>query len=111
MIQNFDEAMTGITEEMIPDPELRELYQQLVRMRGEEDFVFEEISPESHIPGGKLIKKISKGLTGWMLKPIVLQMRRNRLLQEDFNFYVLEYIRKHVTEGAVDSKAGEGGRA
>ena len=97
MIPDFDEAMTGITKEMVPDDELRALYQQLERLRREENFTIESLTTDSHKPGGKLIKKISMALCGWMMRAVIEQVRRNRLQQEDLMYYMLEYMKHHTT--------------
>ncbi|MCR4896867.1 MAG: hypothetical protein K5891_08860 [Lachnospiraceae bacterium] len=93
-IPDFDEAITGITAQEVPDPELRALYQQLVRLRGMEKARIDTIPMDSRKPGGKLLKKIGYTLTAWIFGPVLDQIQSYRLEQEELIWYMLEYMKQ-----------------
>ena len=111
MIPDFDEAMTGITKEMVPDPELRALYQQLVRLRNADKFSIDDLNTDSHIPGGKIFKKIGRKICGWMFRELALQLTKYRIQQEEMIYYMLEYLRQHPTEALSGTSAEASGQA
>ncbi len=92
-IPDFDEAMTGISAEEIPDPELRALYMQLVRLRRMESPDVNAIPMDSRKFGGKFLKKLGYTLSAWLIAPLLDQIRSYRLEQEELIWYMLEYMR------------------